>query len=265
MAREKASQLALPDLPIVGCIGELRAALVRGHAVLSAEPGSGKTTLVPLLLLDEPWLSGGKILILEPRRPAARMAARRMAALYGEEVGATIGYQVRFERKVSAVTRIEVLTEGLLLRRLQADPELSGVGLLIFDEFHERSLQTDLSLALALDVVAGLRGDLRLLVMSATLDADPLCRMLPATEVSVAGRAHPVQICYAERDPDPRDPASACLRTLGPVLEQARRDILVFLPGRREIERLRRRGDGPVGRSARCDGAVWRSAGGRAG
>ncbi|MGB5199876.1 MAG: hypothetical protein WBR56_08250, partial [Sedimenticolaceae bacterium] len=91
MAREKASQLALPDLPIVGCIGELRAALVRGHAVLSAEPGSGKTTLVPLLLLDEPWLSGGKILILEPRRPAARMAARRMAALYGEEVGATIG------------------------------------------------------------------------------------------------------------------------------------------------------------------------------
>ena len=239
MASEKASQLALPDLPIVGCMGELRAALARGHAVLSAEPGSGKTTLVPLLLLEEPWLSGGKILILEPRRPAARMAARRMAALYGDEVGATIGYQVRFERKISAVTRIEVLTEGLLLRRLQADPELSGVGLLVFDEFHERNLQTDLSLALALDVVAGLRTDLRVLVMSATLDADPLCRMLPATEVSVAGRAHPVQVRYAERDPDPRDPASACLRTLGSVLEQAQRDVLVFLPGRREIERLR--------------------------
>ena len=239
MAREKASRPALPDLPIVGCMGELRAALARGHAVLSAEPGSGKTTLAPLLLLDEPWLSGGKIIILEPRRPAARMAATRMAALYGEEVGATIGYQVRFERKISAVTRIEVLTEGLLLRRLQADPELSGVGLLIFDEFHERNLQTDLSLALALDVAAGLRNDLRLLVMSATLDAGPLCRMLPATEVSVAGRAHPVQVHYADRDPDPRDPTSACLRALGSVLEQARRDVLVFLPGRREIERLR--------------------------
>ena len=191
MAREKASRPVLPDLPILGYMGELRAALARGHAVLSAEPGSGKTTLAPLLLLDEPWLSGGKIIILEPRRPAARMAAMRMAALYGEAVGATIGYQVRFERKVSAVTRIEVLTEGLLLRRLQADPEMSGVGLLIFDEFHERNLQTDLSLALALDVVAGLRSDLRLLVMS-RLAIPPLYwpRLLVSLGVSWAKARH---------------------------------------------------------------------------
>ena len=141
---------------------------MKGHAVLTAEPGSGKTTLVPLLLCDEPWLDGKKVLMLEPRRPAARMAARRMATLLGEAVGEQVGYQVRFERRVGADTRIEVLTEGLLLRRLQADPELNGVGLVIFDEFHERNLQGDLSLALCLDVSGGLRDDLKLLAMSAS-------------------------------------------------------------------------------------------------
>ena len=128
MPREKATRNPLPDLPIHHSLAELRAALSRGHAILIAEPGSGKTTLVPLLLLDETWLAGRRILMLEPRRPAARMAARRMAALLGETVGERVGYQVRFERRISARTRIEVLTEGLLLRRLQADPELQGVG-----------------------------------------------------------------------------------------------------------------------------------------
>ena len=183
MPHENSTQVELPKLPVVEAMERLRSALAQGHAVLTAEPGSGKTTLTPLLLLDEPWLRQRKILMLEPRRPAARMAARRMAQLLGERVGQTVGYQIRFERRISAATRIEVLTEGLLLRRLQADPELPGVGLVIFDEFHERNLQGDLSLALSLDVVAELREDLRLLVMSASLDAGPLVDLMPAQAV----------------------------------------------------------------------------------
>jgi len=239
LARQNATRPELPDLPILGSIDELRAALRAGHAVLTAEPGSGKTTLVPLLLLDEPWLSGRKILMLEPRRPAARMAARRMAALRGEAVGDTIGYQVRFERAVSPQTRVEVLTEGLLVRRLQADPELADVGLVIFDEFHERNLQGDLSLALTLDVCASLREDLRLLVMSATLETGGLSTLLPARPVGAEGRQHPVEVIYAERDGERRDPVPVCLRALRRALEDCAGDILVFLPGRREIEQLR--------------------------
>ena len=192
--------------------------------MLTAEPGSGKTTLVPLLLLDEPWLAGRKILMLEPRRPAARMAARRMAALLGEEVGDTVGYQVRFERRMSAETRIEVLTEGLLLRRLQADPELQGVGLLIFDEFHERNLQADLSLALSLDVPSGLRDDLRLLVMSASLDPRPLVSMMPATAINAAGRRLSGRRRYAEQDAELRDLSRpACRAASAAVLADERR------------------------------------------
>lgn len=239
MPRQKATRDLLPDLPIHGRLTELRKALSRGHAVLTAEPGSGKTTLVPLLLLDESWLDGRRILMLEPRRPAARMAARRMATLLGEAVGDTVGYQVRFERKISARTRIEVLTEGLLLRRLQADPELEGVGLLIFDEFHERNLQGDLSLALSLDVASGLRDDLRLLVMSASLDPQPLEALMPATSINAPGRIHPVEIGHAEKDAELRDPVPGCMRALVPALAQTDGDVLVFLPGRREIERMR--------------------------
>lgn len=241
MPRQKATRQTLPDLPLRGSAAALCAALADGHVVLTAEPGSGKTTLAPLMLLDEPWLAGRKILMLEPRRPAARMAARRMASLLGETVGATVGYQVRFERKVSAATRIEVLTEGLLLRRLQADPELQGVGLLIFDEFHERNLQGDLSLALSLDVASGLRDDLRLLVMSAALDTQPLLALMPAAAVHVEGRVYPVEVSHADRDADLRDPVPACLRVLATALAQTDGDVLVFLPGRREIERLRAR------------------------
>ena len=239
MPRQKSTRNELPELPVRAASAALRSALQRGHAVLTAEPGSGKTTLIPLLLLDEPWLAGRSILMLEPRRPAARMAARRMAQLLGEEVGGTVGYQVRFERQVSASTRIEVVTEGLLLRRLQRDPELSGIGLLIFDEFHERSLVGDLSLALSLDVAAGLREDLRLLVMSATLDAQPLAALLQAPVVTAQGRQHPVDVFHAQQEADLRDPTPACLRALGQVLDSGNGDCLVFLPGRREIDHMR--------------------------
>lgn len=223
---------------MIEVVDTLRSALRTGHAILTAEPGSGKTTLVPLLLLDEPWLAGRRIVMLEPRRPAARMAAHRMASLLGEPVGDTVGYQVRFERRVSEATRIEVLTEGLLLRRLQADPELGGVGLLVFDEFHERSLVGDLSLALALDVAGALRDDLRLLAMSASLDAEPLARMMRATVIGAPGRQYPVDVFQSDEDAEPRDPVPACLRALGRALAETEGDVLVFLPGQREIARM---------------------------
>lgn len=231
----------LPPLPVRAAAPALRAALAQGHAVLAAAPGSGKTTLVPLLLRDAPWLGGRRILMLEPRRPAARMAARRMAELLGEEVGQGVGYQVRFERRVSAATRIEVLTEGLLLRRLQADPELAGVGLVIFDEFHERNLFGDLSLALSLDVARSLRPDLRLLVMSASLEVEPVRRLLDATLVEADGRAHPVELFHGAVDADLRDPVEACLPLVKRALDESAGDVLLFLPGRREIERARER------------------------
>src|SRR5690554_5947000 len=146
-----------------------RSTLFPYTTLFRSPPGAGKTTRVPLALLDEPWLRGQRILMLEPRRLAARAAANRMASLLGENPGGTVGYRTRLDSKVGPATRLEVVTEGILTRRIQADPGLEGVGLLIFDEFHERSLQADLGLALALDVQA-LREDLRILVMSATLD-----------------------------------------------------------------------------------------------
>ncbi|MCG7976182.1 MAG: DEAD/DEAH box helicase, partial [Candidatus Thiodiazotropha taylori] len=169
----------MSELPVKQVITELSDTLAtQGRAVLSAPPGSGKTTLVPLELLNSPWLDGNTILLLEPRRLAARAAAARMASLLGEPIGERVGYSIRLERKVSRNTRIEVVTEGILTRRLQQDPELPGVGLVIFDEFHERNLHSDLSLALTLDTQQGLREDLRLLVMSATLDQQAVSRLL---------------------------------------------------------------------------------------
>ena len=166
-------------LPVEEAVEPLRRALAdRGMAVLQAEPGAGKTTVVPLRLLDEPWLDGGRIVVLEPRRLATRAAGRRMAQLLGEPVGGTVGYRTRDERHVGRDTRIEVVTEGILTRRLQADPSLPGTALVVFDEVHERHLQTDLALALALDARGGLRPDLRILAMSATLEADRLARLL---------------------------------------------------------------------------------------
>jgi ATP-dependent helicase HrpB len=231
-------------LPIDAVLPELLASLAtHPRAVLEAPPGAGKTTRVPLALLDAPWLSGCRILMLEPRRLAARSAARFMAASLGEEAGATVGYRVRFEAKVSAATRIEVVTEGILTRMLQDDPTLDGVGAILFDEFHERHLNTDLGLALALDVQAGLRPDLRLLVMSATLEGERLAAFLDAPRIRSEGRSHPVEIRYPPLRPG-EDAVSAVPRMVREALAASEGDVLVFLPGRREIAQVARRLDG---------------------
>jgi ATP-dependent helicase HrpB len=231
----------LPDLPVLEALPGVKAALAReGRAVLSAPPGSGKTTLMPLALLDEPWLAGKKILVLEPRRLAARASARRMADLRGESVGDTVGYQVRFERKISGRTRIEVITEGLLTRRLQSDPELPGVGLVIFDEFHERSLEVDLALALALDARANLNPQLRVLVMSATLDTAAVARLLGgAPVVESSGRLHPVEVRYRPVKADERI-GDSLGRAVLVALGETQGDVLAFLPGAREIRDAQR-------------------------
>jgi ATP-dependent helicase HrpB len=228
-------------LPIDDVLPRLRTALARGHAVLSAPPGSGKTTHVPLALLDEPWLAGLRLLMLEPRRPAARMAAARMAHLRAEATGDTVGYQVRFERRIGRRTRIEVLTEGILTRRLQQDPGLEGVGLLIFDELHERSLQGDLGLALALDVASQLRGDLRILVMSATLDTPAVARLLDEAPVILGeGRSYPVGLVYSELNAT-KDREGAVVASVRRALSESQGDVLAFLPGAAEIRRVQDR------------------------
>src|SRR5215831_10502042 len=189
-------------LPIDAALPELSAALRADNAaVLVAPPGAGKTTRVPLVLAQEPWARDRKILVLEPRRLAARAAAARMASTLGEAVGASVGYRVRFGSKVSRATRIEVVTEGIFTRLVLDDPSLSGVAAVLFDEFHERSLDADLGLALALDAQTGLREDLRLLVMSATLDGARVARLLgDAPVVESQGRAFPVETRYLGRD-----------------------------------------------------------------
>ena len=231
----------LPDLPVRAALPELARVLAAGRAaVLAAPPGAGKTTLVPLALLGAPWLGGRGILMLEPRRLAARAAAARMAALLGEPVGATVGHRIRFDVKVSGRTRIEVVTEGILTRRLQSDPGLEGVGLVIFDEFHERHLESDLALALALDVQRSLREELRLLVMSATLDAAPVAALLGGAPVLEArGRAHPVEVRYLARDPEGPIGDSAAAGVRRALAADAGGDVLAFLPGAGEIRRAR--------------------------
>jgi len=228
----------MSGLPIDAVLPELRAALAaRAGVVLQAPPGAGKTTVVPLALLDEPWLAGRSILILEPRRLAARAACARMSVLRGEAPGETVGYRIRFESKVSAKTRIEVLTEGILTRRLQTDPELKNVGLVIFDEFHERHLHADLALAFCLDSQKVLREDLKILVMSATLDGESVARLLgDAPIVTSHGRSYPVDVHYLPRDPvEPLPPlVSGAIRR---ALDEHDGDVLAFLPGAREIRR----------------------------
>ncbi len=215
-------------------------------AVLVAEPGAGKSTVVPLRLLAEPWSHEGRIVMLEPRRIAARSVACRMADLLHEPVGQTVGYRTRDERKVSAATRIEVVTEGLLTRRLLTDPELNGTALVVFDELHERSLHADVALALTLEVRDTIRPDLRVLAMSATIDADRVALLLSgpigtATAtvpvVRSTGRAHPVAISWDE-PPIGMRPAEATDRVIRQTLGQTVGDLLVFLPGAGEIERV---------------------------
>lgn len=227
--------MPLPVLPISEALPRLAAAFAaRDTVVLEAPPGAGKTTLAPLFLLSEPWCDDRKIVMLEPRRLAARAAARRMAELLGEKPGETVGYRTRFDAVVSARTRIEVLTEGLLARRLQRDPELLRTALVIFDEFHERHLATDLALALTLDARAALRPDLRVLIMSATLDGALLSRFLDdAPVVSSAGRSFPVEIRLLPRDSDRRIAETAAAGVRGALNDPG--DMLVFLPGAGEI------------------------------
>ncbi|WP_425351644.1 ATP-dependent helicase HrpB [Mesorhizobium helmanticense] len=239
---------ALPDLPVSAVLPALSEALGSGNAaVLVAPPGAGKTTLVPLALLDAPWLGTGKIVLLEPRRLAARAAARRMAELIGEEPGETVGYAMRMENRISARTKILVVTEGVLSRMILDDPELPGVSAVIFDEFHERSLDGDFGLALALDVQGALRPDLRLLVMSATLDGARVARLLSAAPVIESeGRAFPVDVRYDER-PAGIAIEDAMAKAIRSALAEESGSVLAFLPGQREIERTAERLAGRVG------------------
>ncbi|MCD9085412.1 ATP-dependent helicase HrpB [Stenotrophomonas sp. SY1] len=227
-----------PAFPISPLLPELLQHLAaHPRLVLEAPPGAGKTTQVPLALLDAPWLAGRKIIMLEPRRVAARSAALFMARQLGEPVGETVGYRIRFENKVSARTRIEVVTEGILTRMLQDDPLLEGVGALLFDEFHERHLSADLGLALALDVQSQLRDDLRIVVMSATLDGERLANFLDAPRLSSEGRSYPVEVSHfpARRD---ESLEAQTRRAVEQALAEHPGDVLVFLPGQREIAKV---------------------------
>jgi len=225
-------------LPIDAVLDQLaRTLAVRTAAVLVAPPGAGKTTRVPLALLDAPWVGTKKIIVLEPRRIAARASAERMAHTIGERVGETVGYRVRFGSKVSRATRIEVVTEGIFSRQILDDPELSGVAAVLFDEFHERSLDADLGLALARDAQMGLREDLRILVMSATLDGARVARLLgDAPVIASEGRAFPVETRYLGRKPD-----APLERQMADAIAMALRadpgSVLAFLPGAAEIRR----------------------------
>lgn len=228
-------------LPIDDALPALTAALrERASAVLVAPPGAGKTTRVPLALLDEPWVAGRKLLVLEPRRIAARAAAERMASTLGESAGQTVGYRARFGSKVGRNTRIEVITEGIFTRMMLDDPELSDVAAVLFDEFHERSLDADLGLALALDAQGALREDLRILVMSATLDGARVAKLLgEAPVIESLGRAYPVETRYLGRDPRApidRQMTDAVLR----ALNSESGSVLAFLPGAAEIRRTER-------------------------
>ena len=228
-------------LPIEEAIPALRERLATGRSVLlTAQPGAGKTTRVPLALLDEPWLTGQKLIMLEPRRLAARAAATYMATSLGEPVGRTVGFRIRHESKVSAATRIEVVTEGILTRLLQHDPSLAGYGLVFFDEFHERSLQADLGLAFARESQRLFREDLRLLVMSATIDCAAVTGLLSdAATISCEGRLFPVATQYLDQ-PVEGHVEPAVVRSIRTALAKESGSLLVFLPGMAEILRVER-------------------------
>ena len=230
----------MPDFPIQSLIPDILASLEsQTRLVLEAPPGAGKTTQVPLALLDAPWRADKKIIMLEPRRVAARAAAGFMAQQLDEPVGQTVGYRIRFEQKISSQSQIEVLTEGLLTRKIQDDPLLEDVAAIIFDEFHERHLAGDLGLALALDIQQQLRPDLRIIIMSATLDGDKLAAQIQSPRLSSQGKSYPVEISHF---PVRKDETlnNQCKRAIEQALRQHPGDILVFLPGRREIQALQK-------------------------
>ena len=238
-------------LPIDEVLPELTRTLDSHHSViLQAPPGAGKSTVVPLALLEQPWMAGKRMLMLEPRRLAARAVAHRMAQTLKQGVGATVGYRMRMDTRVSRETRIEVVTEGVLTRMLQTDPSLEGVAAVIFDEFHERSLQADLGLALAIDARSNLTPDLKLVVMSATLDGEGVARLLEdAPVVTAQGRMFPVESRFVGKGApllpptsfvpgQLETPESLVARTVSRALQEERGDVLVFLPGAREIRRV---------------------------
>lgn len=233
----------MSQLPVFAVLDDLKAALIsQDEAILEAPPGAGKTTCVPLALLDQPWLRGRKIIMLEPRRLAARAAAMRMAQQQGEQPGETVGYRVRLDSKVSAATRIEVVTEGILVRMLQDDPSLEDTALVIFDEFHERNLDADLGLALCLQGRELFRDEqpLKLLLMSATLDGENLQQLLPdAPLISSEGRMFPVDVEYLGNDQQ-RPLEQQIVRAVQQALDEQTGSILVFLPGQGEIRRAAR-------------------------
>ncbi|PPC90629.1 MAG: ATP-dependent helicase HrpB, partial [Methylocystis sp.] len=228
----------LSALPIDDVLPAIRAALAAAcNLVVVAPPGAGKTTRAPLALLDADWAKNGKLILMEPRRLAARAAASRMAATLGETVGETIGLRMRLESKISARTRIEVVTEGVFARMILDDAALEGVAGVLFDEYHERSLDADLGLALALDAQAGLREDLRLIAMSATLDGARVAALMGAQTIESQGRAFAVETRYLGRDANARIEDSMT-RAILLALREERGSILAFLPGQGEIARV---------------------------
>ncbi|NNG70618.1 ATP-dependent helicase HrpB [Rhizobium laguerreae] len=239
---------SLPELPVSHVLSAVGAALAeQRRAVLSAPPGAGKTTLVPLYLLGQGWRGDGKIILLEPRRLAARAAAGRMASLIGEQVGGTVGYRMRLDSRISGATRIEVVTEGVFARMILDDPELTGVSTVIFDEFHERSLDADFGLALALDVQSALREDLRILIMSATLDVERVAALLDHPPVIESlGRSFPIDIRYQDRPGGERIEDVVTRAILDAHANEAG-SILAFLPGQAEITRTAERLQGRFG------------------
>ncbi|MFP5332856.1 MAG: helicase-related protein, partial [Acidimicrobiia bacterium] len=248
----------LPDtgLPVEESVEDVRQALAeRTSAVLTAPPGSGKTTVVPLRLIGEPWREGRKIVVLEPRRLATRAAARRMASLLDEPVGDTVGYVTRTDRQTSPNVAVEVVTEGVLTRRLQTDPGLMDTAAVVFDEIHERNLQTDLGLALALHSRGLFRPDLRILAMSATVQADRIAELLDGPVITSEARTFPVEIRYK---PAPKrtwieDHAAAVIRE---ALRTDQGDILCFLPGFAQIDRVARNLDGIEAQVHRLHGSL---------
>jgi len=244
--------ISLPSLPIVEALPALRAALISGRsAVVEAPPGAGKSTVIPLALLNEPWVKGRKLLMLEPRRLAARAVAERMAKTLGESVGGTVGYRMRLDTRVSRTTRIEVVTEGILTRMLQHDPSLEGVAAILFDEFHERSLQADLGLALCIDARQTLDLDLRLVVMSATLDGKAVATLLDdAPVITSAGRMFSVETFYVGKGfpvlpGEVESPERLTALAVQRAVRDTEGDIIVFLPGAGEIRRVQDMLSGP--------------------
>jgi ATP-dependent helicase HrpB len=225
------------DLPITDVIDEVKAHLNSNNTlIVNAPPGAGKSTLLPLALMNEVWLGDQKILMLEPRRLAARTIAARMSDLLGDQVGKSVGYRVRFDNKISAETKIEVLTEGILTRMIHSDNALEGVGMVVFDEFHERSIHADVALALCREAQQVLRPDLKIMIMSATLDMPQLTSLLKAPAVISKGRQYPVDIKYVG-DQDMMMLPELAARTILQASREQTGDILAFFPGEGEIRK----------------------------